>query len=135
MNVLLFLVLQPGEPGRQPLDRRLEVRVEVDEVPQPLGQPLETDLLLAPTLGELFDAPVGEVHVLTSRRDRAPDMTRARWLTHRALAEPGSTASAATLPSAPAAPSRASWPSPPQGRPRPGGRCAAAGRPRDAPAG
>jgi hypothetical protein len=52
----LLVVVQSRQPGRQALDGDLEVGVEVDELAQPLGEPGEADLLLAPPLGELLEA-------------------------------------------------------------------------------
>src|SRR6516225_10374373 len=57
-------VVEPGEPGREPVHRRLELRRGIHELPQPLGKPAKADLLAAPPLGEFLDAPVGEVHAL-----------------------------------------------------------------------
>ncbi|GAA3045383.1 hypothetical protein GCM10020000_26350 [Streptomyces olivoverticillatus] len=59
--LLVVLVVQAGQPGRQALHRHLEVRVEVDELAQALGHPAEGDLLLAPPVLQLLDAAVGEV--------------------------------------------------------------------------
>src|SRR5438874_747310 len=59
---LLVLVVEAGEPGGEALDRRLELRVQVDEVAQPLGQPLQAHRLLAAPLRQLLDTAVGEVH-------------------------------------------------------------------------
>src|SRR5580693_4002961 len=56
------VLVEPGQPAGQPVDGRVELRVEVHEVPEPLGQPGQADLLLAPPFVELFDALVGEVH-------------------------------------------------------------------------
>src|SRR6516162_10264109 len=64
-------VVQPGEPGRKPVDRRLELRRDVHELPQPLCQPAEADLFAAPPIGKLLDAAVGEVHGATPGPARA----------------------------------------------------------------
>src|SRR5674536_178490 len=58
----LRVVLQPREPGGEAFDRDLELRVQVEEVAQSLGQPLQRDRLAATPLGELLQSPVGEVH-------------------------------------------------------------------------
>src|SRR6185312_15880876 len=58
----VLFVVEPRQPGGQPLDRDLELGVEVHERPQVVGQPLEGDLLLTPAGGQLLDAPVREVH-------------------------------------------------------------------------
>ena len=55
-------VVQPGQPGGQPLDGRLEVRVQVDEGPQLLGEPRQGDLVVTPACLELLDPSIGEVH-------------------------------------------------------------------------
>src|SRR6516225_1839580 len=68
--VLFFVVrdvgvgvrVQPRQPGREPVDRGLELRVQVDEIPQPLGEPGHRDLLVAAAVVELLDPLVGEVH-------------------------------------------------------------------------
>ena len=44
----VVLVVEAGQPGREPLDRDLEVGVQVDELDEPLGEPGEGDLLVAP---------------------------------------------------------------------------------------
>src|SRR6185437_15964034 len=60
--LVLVLVVEPGQPGSQPLDRGLELGIEIDELAQQLGDPGERDPLLAAPFIELFDAAVGEVH-------------------------------------------------------------------------
>src|SRR6516164_3197283 len=57
-------VLKPGEPGREAVDRGLELGCGVHELPQPGGQPAEADLFVATPFREFLDAPVGEVHGL-----------------------------------------------------------------------
>jgi hypothetical protein len=59
---VVVIVVEAGQPRREPLDRHLEVRVQVDKEPQLLGQPPQGDLLLAAPLREFLDAPIGEVH-------------------------------------------------------------------------
>src|SRR3954452_23752051 len=51
-----------GPPGGPPLDRHLELRVLVDEGLELVGQPGEGDPLLAPPVGQLLQASIGEVH-------------------------------------------------------------------------
>src|SRR5216683_889676 len=64
-GVLGVLVLvQPGEPAGEPVDRSLESGVEVYEVPQPLGQPVQGDLFAAAPVREFLYAAIGEVHQL-----------------------------------------------------------------------
>ena len=53
---------QSRQPGRQTVDRHLELGVEVDEGSQLLGEPVQAHLLRAAPAGELLDAAVGEVH-------------------------------------------------------------------------
>ena len=55
-------VVAAGQPGGQPLDGDLELRVDVDERLQLVGEPRQGDLLVAPALLELLDAAIGEVH-------------------------------------------------------------------------
>src|SRR5437879_1219188 len=62
---VVLVVIQPGQPGGQPLDGRLELRVEVDELAEPLRHPGEGDLLGATPLCKLLDAPISEVHVFS----------------------------------------------------------------------
>jgi uncharacterized membrane protein YczE len=58
----IVLVVGAGEPGGEPLNRYLELRMGVDEALQPLGEPRDADLLVAASLGQLLDPAVGEVH-------------------------------------------------------------------------
>ena len=59
---LLVVAVVARQPGRQPVDGHLEVRVLVDEGLQLTGQPGEADLLVAAPLAQLLDTAVGEVH-------------------------------------------------------------------------
>src|SRR4051794_22562372 len=87
----LVLVVQPGQPGGQSLDRHLEVRVQVHELAQPRGDPGQGDPLLAAPLLELLDPAVGEVHPRlpsprplsgrTPGRATPPARPRAAWTT------------------------------------------------------
>lgn len=52
----------PGQVGGEPLDGVLVTGIRVDEAAQPIGEPAERDLLLAPPLGQLLDPTIGEVH-------------------------------------------------------------------------
>src|SRR5215218_7756341 len=74
-----------GQPGGQPLDGHLEVGVLVHEGLELVGQPGEGHLLLAPPVGQLLQAPVGEVH--GSQRAKAV-ATSSRCSTSCTLAEP-----------------------------------------------
>src|SRR3954452_9961686 len=69
---LLVILVAAGQPGGEPLDRRLELRMEVDEGAQLLAQPFQRHGLLAAPVDEFLDAPVGEVHagIVLSRQTR-----------------------------------------------------------------
>src|SRR6185312_7700927 len=97
-------VVGAGEPGGEAIDGGLELGVEVDERLQPVGQPGERDLLLAPPVDQLLDAAIGRVHVglvspRTPRRrpraaaPRAPG--RSRWPARRRPGGPARSAAAA----------------------------------------
>src|SRR6185437_9721089 len=58
----VLVVIEAGQPGGEALDGGLELRVEVDERSQLLGQPVQGDLVVATPAGELLDTAVGEVH-------------------------------------------------------------------------
>src|SRR5580658_7438794 len=47
-GVRVAVGVQPRQPRREPVDRRLELRVEIDEIAQPLGEPGHADLLITP---------------------------------------------------------------------------------------
>src|SRR5215471_9458806 len=64
LRLASVFVVQSGEPGREPVDGALELGGRIHELPQPVGEPAEADLLVAAPLRELLDAPVGEVHDL-----------------------------------------------------------------------
>src|SRR5579872_2564898 len=74
--LLILVVVEPGQPAGQPVDGRLGVRVEVDELAQPLGQPAQRDLVIAAAVGELLQAAVGEVHRLSPPGHRGLDQAR-----------------------------------------------------------
>src|SRR5690606_36489183 len=59
---LLVVLIVAGQPGGQPVDGGLELRVQVGEGPQLLGEPRQADLLLAAALLQLLDSAIGEVH-------------------------------------------------------------------------
>src|SRR5690349_6104677 len=82
----VLFVVEPGQPGGQPLDGCLELGVEVDEVAEPLGEPGHGDLVLAAPLRELLDAAIGEVH-LYCPEGMAVSMI-SRWVAACFLAEP-----------------------------------------------
>src|SRR3954447_19749429 len=65
-------VVEPGQPGGEPFDGHLELRVEVDELLHAVGEPGHRDLLVATPLKELLDAPVGEVHLSRTPAPGAP---------------------------------------------------------------
>src|SRR6188768_4028859 len=97
-------VVEPGQPGGEALDRRLELRVHVGELLQALGDPRQGDFFVTPALLELLDTAVGEVHdrVSTARCPRPAGPRRRR---------PGR--------AGPSAPPGAAWPRRPTGTPRP----------------
>src|SRR5580693_6734146 len=74
IKLLKIFVVEPGEPGREPVYRGLEVGVEVDEIAQALGQPGHGDPFLAAPLLEFLDAPVGEVHRFSLGDRRLDDL-------------------------------------------------------------
>jgi hypothetical protein len=59
-SVLIVLVVA-GQPGSEPLDRRLELEVHFDERPQLLADLLERHGLRAAPLDELLDPTIREV--------------------------------------------------------------------------
>ena len=67
-----LVVVVAGQPAGQPLDRHLELRVQVDERHQLPSQPLQGDLLVTATPDELLDAPIGVVHAGPLRRTPGP---------------------------------------------------------------
>src|SRR5690606_25838256 len=75
----LFVVLvEAGQPRREALDRYLKLRVLVEEVAQPFGEPLQRHGLGAAPLGQLFNPAICEVHASASFPDsrspaRGPD--------------------------------------------------------------
>jgi len=58
----VLFVVEPGQPRGQPLDRGLELGVEVHKRAQLVGQPLEGDFLFPATGRQLLDAAIREVH-------------------------------------------------------------------------
>jgi hypothetical protein len=57
-----ILVVEPGEPGCQAVDGRLELGIQVNELAQSLGEPGQAHLFNASPSLEFFDPTVGEVH-------------------------------------------------------------------------
>ena len=82
--LLFFLVggrvtvgVQPRQPFREPVHRRLELRVQVDEIAQPLG---DTELPVWPEAGQanIFD---GRTHIaVVSRRPARTIVAMVKWL-------------------------------------------------------
>lgn len=60
--LLLLLIVESGEPGGQTLHRSLELGVKINERPQLIGEPGESDLVIAPPSLELLDTAISEVH-------------------------------------------------------------------------
>src|SRR5215213_296644 len=54
-------VVQAGKPGGEPLDRNLELRVQINERTQLISEPRKGDFVVTLACLELFDPPVGEV--------------------------------------------------------------------------
>ena len=79
-GALFALLVEAGEPSREPLHRSLELRMEVDEGAQLISQPGESDLFVPPTFLKLLDAPIGEVHTFTMRGSR---MAQGSWWRRR----------------------------------------------------
>jgi hypothetical protein len=82
-GALLALLVEAGEPSREPLHRSLELRMEVDEGAQLISQPGESDLIVSPTCLELLDTPIGEVHTFTMLGSRT---ARESWCRDRSRA-------------------------------------------------
>jgi hypothetical protein len=59
---LLVVGVEAREPGSQLINGPLGIRVLVDEVAQPLGQPAQRHLFGTTTFRELLDPAIGEVH-------------------------------------------------------------------------
>jgi hypothetical protein len=57
-----IVVVEPGEPGCQAVDGRLELGVQIDELAQSLGEPGQAHLFNASPSLELLDPSVREVH-------------------------------------------------------------------------
>ncbi|CAI7976356.1 hypothetical protein FRAHR75_240031 [Frankia sp. Hr75.2] len=93
MALEVRVVVGAGQPGRELLDGVLELRVQVDEGAQSVGERVERHRFLAAAGSQLLDAPVGEVHggkvsVPTLRRpQRGPAVSRARSKRARLTAE------------------------------------------------
>lgn len=71
-------VVQSGEPGGEPLDRGLELGVQVGELLQPLGDPVEGHLVVTPSLLQLLDASIREIHAASSSPPPCPGPQRRR---------------------------------------------------------
>jgi hypothetical protein len=84
-RALLAILVEAGEPSREPLHRSLKLRMEVDEGAQLISQPGESDLIVPPTCLELLDTPIGEVHTFTMLGLRS-----ARKLSSSLFAQPAS---------------------------------------------
>src|SRR5579875_1088198 len=55
------LVVRSRQPGREAVDHRLMLGIQVHELGQLPGEPAERDVLVAPPLRQFLDAAVGEV--------------------------------------------------------------------------
>ena len=61
--LLVLLVIQPGEPRREPLDRSLKLGMEINKGSQLIAEPGERDLILASASLELLYPAIREIHV------------------------------------------------------------------------
>src|SRR4051794_15189909 len=61
--LLVVGVVEACQPGREPLHRHLELRERVHELLHAVGHPRQRDLFVAPSLLELLEPAVGEVHL------------------------------------------------------------------------
>jgi hypothetical protein len=76
-NVLLvFLIIEPGEPGCQTLDGNLELGIEIDECAQLIREPGKRHFVLTPPCLELLDTPISEIHELTRQAKAASNNAR-----------------------------------------------------------
>ena len=82
----VLVVVQPGQPGGQLLDRALDVRMEVDERAELLGEPRQGDLVVTPACLELLDPSIGEVHPGVAQRKA--ESSSSRCCASCTLAEP-----------------------------------------------
>jgi hypothetical protein len=60
---LFIFFVQASEPGRETLDGRLKLRMEVDKRAQLISEPSEGDLIFPVARLELLDTAISEVHV------------------------------------------------------------------------
>src|SRR5947207_12322097 len=58
-----LLVADRGQPAGQPVDCGLMPGIEIDEFPEPLGQPGQAHLVVSALLLECLYATIGEVHL------------------------------------------------------------------------
>jgi len=74
--LLVFLVIQTGEPGCQTLDGNLELGIEVDERTQLIREPAKRHFFFTPPCLELLDTPISEIHELTRQAKAASNRAR-----------------------------------------------------------
>jgi hypothetical protein len=74
--LLVFLVIQTGEPGCQTLDGNLELGIEVDERTQLIREPGKRHFFFTPPCLELLDTPISEIHELTRQAKAASSRAR-----------------------------------------------------------
>jgi hypothetical protein len=67
-TLLLAYLVEAGEPSRKTLHGSLKLGMEVYEGAQLISQPGESDLIFPSTCLELFDTPIGEVHIISFAR-------------------------------------------------------------------
>jgi hypothetical protein len=74
--LLVFLVIQPGEPGCQTLDGNLELGIEIDERAQLIREPGKRHFVLTSPCLELFDTSISEIHEFTRQAKAASNRAR-----------------------------------------------------------
>jgi hypothetical protein len=61
---LLVVLAHGSQPGRQPVHRGLELGIQINELPEPTGQPSQADLIVSVLVFKFLYAAIGEVHLL-----------------------------------------------------------------------
>src|ERR1022692_3597380 len=62
-RVVVRIVVEAREPGRQPVHRRLGFGAQVHELAQPFREPAQGDAVVGAPVLQFFDTAVGEVHL------------------------------------------------------------------------
>ena len=74
--LLVFLVINAGEPGCQTLDGNLELGIEIDEGAQLIREPGKRHFVFTPPCLELLDTTISEIHELTRQAKAASNSAR-----------------------------------------------------------